>query len=320
MTFAERKHFYVHNSTFREARLAAVRPSIEATPPTTPELLAQKCFFDGTEKKLSIFLFPQLDTWPLTNSDDHRSPHPDQSIRSDLAIYGHDLMATKGVVGFQTVEAVKEAPKPRLIRTNGSVRAQSMDELEQRPRTRVFQSDYLRLGVSFRWHRELSTVIRCVAFSPDGQMIAAGTREGKSTKTVRAMAFYPDGTRLVTASRDTTLLVLCPFSGSVLLCPLRGHTQCIVSVAISPDGCFIFSGDKTAGEWHFADYPTESFREAKNVSSVALFPNDRVILCAAGNRVQMWHAEKGKEVAKEFDMSAKGSLKYDERHVNEKIQ
>ncbi|KZP08177.1 WD40 repeat-like protein, partial [Athelia psychrophila] len=239
--------------------------------------------------------------------------------------------------------------------------------------TRAFRTDYRRPGMSLRWYREVPTVVRCIAFSPDGQMVAAGTRDGSVATwsipdghqglplrkvhkdSVRAIAFYPDGTRLVTASRDTTLLVLCPFSGSVLLCPLRGHTQCIVSVAISPDGCFIFSGDKAgvlrcwcaktgamlafhyrssspinsisfshdgkwvvcgsarllffewqaeAGKWHFADYETKSFREAKDISSVALFPGDNVIVCAAGNRVQMWTV-KGKEVAKEFDMSAK---------------
>ncbi|KZP13359.1 WD40 repeat-like protein [Athelia psychrophila] len=86
----------------------------------------------------------------------------------------------------------------------------------------------------------------------------------------------------------------------------------INSISFSHDGKWVVCGSARllffewqAGEWHFADYPKESFREAKNVSSVALFPNDSVIVCAAGNKIQMWHAVKGKEVAKAFDMGDK---------------
>ncbi|KAF7972320.1 hypothetical protein HWV62_18510 [Athelia sp. TMB] len=242
----------------------------------------------------------------------------------------------------------------------------------KRNRPRAFRKEYQRPSLSFRWYREVPTVIRCLAFSPDGQIVAAGTRDGSIVTwaipegrkdlipqkvhrdSIRAIAFYPDGSRLVTGSRDTTLSILCAVSGSVLFGPLRGHSQCITSIAVSPDGNYIFSGDKggdlrcwcartgfvlpfrhrssspinsiafsndskwlvcgaarllffeyQAGAWHFADYPKESFRDAKVVSSVAVTPDNRVVICAAGTRVQMWHAEKGKQVAREFEMASK---------------
>ncbi|KZP13360.1 WD40 repeat-like protein [Athelia psychrophila] len=408
MAFAESKHLDVRKSTFNDIhgsqntyyinnffthpQLDDVRASTETTPLTTPELLAQEWFFDRAEQNSprerpnnvnSCPCYCDVDTqgfqgssdlrnWtpgPSNDPDDRRSPHPEESINSGIAIYERDSMVTRGVVGAQTVDAVTAAPEPIA---SGSVRAQTVDNLGQRPRTRAFRTDYRRPRISSKWYREVPTVVRCVAFSPDGQMVVAGTRDGSVVAwtipdgrqglplrkvhqdSVRAIAFYPDGTRLVTASRDTTLLILCPSSGSVLLGPLRGHTQCIISVAISPDGCFIFSGDKAgilrcwcaktgsilpfqyrgsspinsisfshdgkwvvcgsarllffewqAGEWHFADYPKASFQEAKNVSSVALFPSDGVVICAAGNKIQMWHTITGKEVGRAFDMTDK---------------
>ncbi|KZP13363.1 hypothetical protein FIBSPDRAFT_936407 [Athelia psychrophila] len=248
MAFANSKDLDVRKSTFNDIQgsqnicyinnfFASPQwdngPSKEANQPATPEPLAQEYFCDAEKSssrkrhKNQSFALRNWTPDPIYESDDRRST----TVGSDRATYDHDSMTTisSGQSGAQTFDAISEASEPI-----GSVRAQSMDELGQRPRTRAFRSDYLRPGVSFRWHRELSTVIRCVAFSPDGQMIAAGTREGSVAawsvpdgrkrlrlrkvhqESVRAIAFYPDGTRLVTASRDATLLVLCASSGRVL--------------------------------------------------------------------------------------------------------
>ncbi|MEA5464773.1 NB-ARC domain-containing protein [Leptothoe sp. PORK10 BA2] len=101
-------------------------------------------------------------------------------------------------------------------------------------------------------------VVNSVAFSPDGQWLASGSRDGTlrlwnieqrlcihsfegHTHSVSSVTFSPDGQWLASGSRDGTLRLwnieqrLCVYS-------FEGHAHSVRSVTFSPDGQWLASG------------------------------------------------------------------------------
>jgi WD40 repeat protein len=111
-------------------------------------------------------------------------------------------------------------------------------------------------------------VIRSVAFSPKGNEVVAGARDGtlslwntstgrllrtfgSHSEEVTSLAFSPDGARVVSCSQDATLKLWDTTTGE-LVRTFEGHSGRIESVAYSSSGALVLSGsdDSTIKIWN----------------------------------------------------------------------
>ena len=168
--------------------------------------------------------------------------------------------------------------------------------------------------------------IRHIAFSPDGQLIAAANREDNTVKLwriengalvhtlsdlsgeVTAVAFSPDGTVLATGGATTENqgdLRLWRISNGTLIRSLTGHTGSVVTVDFSPDGLSLASGggDTTIILWRISDGSIIRSLSGHSdcVDSVAFSP-DGTILASAGkdNVLLFWDVADG-SIIRTFD-------------------
>lgn len=167
-------------------------------------------------------------------------------------------------------------------------------------------------------HLPLGKGVRCVAFSPDGALLAAGLGEPKERGRVvlwdvaqkkqlwshgeemgvPAVAFSPDGKTMAIGGYDHTAKLLDPATGRVLKV-FKGHKNLVRAVAFSPDGKTLATGgwDHTIKLWGLA-----SGTEKKTLA----WPGDRLYtlcfspggqwLLAAGGAARVWEAATGREI------------------------
>lgn len=167
---------------------------------------------------------------------------------------------------------------------------------------------------------------RVVAWSPDGEFVAAGgqatkvqvwrTRDGMlvsdlvgHTRTIEALAWSPDGSRLASNSRDGTARIwrLQGSDGAlehVLTTPAvnaQGERSSVESIAFSPDGRIIAMAEGTkVGLWQMDGTPLRTLQERGAFVSTVAFSPDGQLLASGGSdwpgdkaTIRLWRVVDG---------------------------
>ena len=153
-----------------------------------------------------------------------------------------------------------------------------------------------------------------VAFSPKGDLFAAGTTNGDirlwhvnngelmdtykgHTDWIRSLSFNFDGTILASGSEDHTIR-LWQISNGQCLQILKGHNNVVHSVAFSPDGMTLVSGsdDRTLRLWRVDDGQCLQILEGNSDSiwSVAFSPDGTMVASGCDDKtLRLWQISDG---------------------------
>jgi WD40 repeat protein/tRNA A-37 threonylcarbamoyl transferase component Bud32 len=175
---------------------------------------------------------------------------------------------------------------------------------------------------SCNFHGYSEYMPRCVAFSPNGKLIAADGRPsyyggtitlwdaqtGEQIRTILghryyplSVAFSPDGKRIISGEREHRVARVWDALTGAQLMALHGHKGAVTCAVFSPDGKYIITGsyDKTIKLWDAASgSEVMTFKgHTDYILSVAFSPDGKRIVSASRDRtVKIWDAEMGGEL------------------------
>ena len=157
------------------------------------------------------------------------------------------------------------------------------------------------------------SVINSVAFSPDGKMLASGTKDGIRLYDVpteklksawrwrkdrtRIVVFSPNGQLLASGGEDNLVRIWDVRTGRVTHV-LRGHSAPLLSLVFSPDGSTLASGsasedeeDSSSGELKVWNAQTGKLRrtlyKGSGVYPVVFSPDGKKLVAATGGLYQL---------------------------------
>jgi WD40 repeat protein len=162
------------------------------------------------------------------------------------------------------------------------------------------------------------TYVTAAAFSPDGNVLAAASDDGKllfydvrkrhavaiveaHDGYISSVAWSPDGRWLVTAGTDQTVRLWDTMSRK-LRTTWKGHTGPVEAAAFSPDGRTVAtaSADKTARLWNVsgrAEYDEIAISDI-DIAEICASSNDDRVALASASGVIIWDASARRELAR----------------------
>jgi WD40 repeat protein len=285
------------------------------------------------------------DSQTLSLNDDERA-YLDASIEQRLRASNRLRLFIAGLIIFSAVAlalavfAIRERNRAELeaqISNSRALAVTALNNIEQLDLALLLNLEALNTYDTFEARHSLLTTlqyrprlaqflqghtdpVRTVAISPDGTVIASGSRNNMiilwdaatgqpalaplsgHTGSINSLAFSPDGRTLVSGSADGTLRLWNTATGEPIGEPLEGHADAVWGVAFSPDGALIASGsaDMTVRLWDAATgeavgQPLEGHTDI--VFAVAFSPDGERVASGSGDAtVRLWDAATGEAV------------------------